>query len=94
MPLGCSGLVAIILAWLTRRSVSPAPGWIDSTGDNALDILEAQVVGSNRVFIFGEPYQGGDRLGMHNIHYNQGDPPCPQVYGKMVVPLSNALIAN
>lgn len=48
---------------------------IDSTGDNALNVLEAQVVGSTHIFIFGEPYMGGDRLGMHNIHYNQGDPP-------------------
>lgn len=45
---------------------------IDSTGDNALNVLEAQVVGSTHIFIFGEPYMGGDRLGMHNIHYNQG----------------------
>jgi hypothetical protein len=75
VPLGCSGIVARVLDWLTGRPVRPTPGWIDSTGDNALNVLEAQVVGSTHIFIFGEPYMGGDRLGMHNIHYNQGDPP-------------------
>jgi hypothetical protein len=50
----------------------PAP-WIDSTGDNALDELEAHLTGSARVYVFGEPYTHG--LGVHNAHQNQGDPP-------------------
>ncbi len=76
-PLGCSGIVGVLLAWLAGRPTIPAPVWIDSTGDNALNRLEAQVVGSTHVFVFGEPYRRGDRLGMHNIHYSQGDPPGP-----------------
>jgi uncharacterized protein YukJ len=47
--------------------------WTASTGDNALDQLEAQVVGSSRVFVFGAPYTTG--LGVHDVHMNQGDPP-------------------
>ena len=31
--------------------------------------------GAVRIYIFGEPYTSG--LGVHNVHYNQGDPPGP-----------------
>src|SRR5262249_53577308 len=47
----------------------------DSTGDNALAVLRDNLVGSQRVFIFGERYVDPDMSGMHNVHYNQGDPP-------------------
>jgi hypothetical protein len=49
--------------------------WTDSTGDNALAVLHDALVGSHRVFIFGERYVDPRMSGMHNIHYNQGDPP-------------------
>ena len=49
--------------------------WIDSTGDNALNALETQLLGSVRVFVFGAPATNG--LGVHDIHLNQGDPPGP-----------------
>jgi len=55
----------------------PPGTWIDSSGDNALNEIGAQLSGALRVFIFGEPYLGGNRLGVHNIHMNQGDPPGP-----------------
>lgn len=47
--------------------------WIDSTGDNALNALEACLNGCTRVFVYGAPYTSG--LGVHDIHMNQGDPP-------------------
>lgn len=47
--------------------------WIDSTGDNALNELEAHLTGCARVFVFGAPYTTG--LGVHDVHMNQGDPP-------------------
>jgi uncharacterized protein YukJ len=47
--------------------------WIDSTGDNALNVLEARLSASTRVFVFGAPYTSG--RGVHDIHMNQGDPP-------------------
>lgn len=47
--------------------------WIDSTGDNALNELEANLIGCTRVFVFGAPYTSG--LGVHDVHMNQGDPP-------------------
>jgi uncharacterized protein YukJ len=66
-PVGCiPGVIIAILEAL----ISP---WTNSTGDNALDVLEAQLVGSTRVFVFGAPYTTG--LGVHDIHMNQGDPP-------------------
>lgn len=49
--------------------------WVSSDGDNALDVLEALFAGATRIYIFGEPYTTG--LGVHNVHYNQGDPPGP-----------------
>lgn len=51
----------------------PRPGWVSSTADQALDRLEARLTGCRRVFVFGAPYGSG--LGVHDIHYNQGDPP-------------------
>ncbi len=61
----------------TSTGAAGAAGWIDSVGENMLAALEARVTGSARLFVFGEPYLGGDRLGMHNIHQVQGDPPGP-----------------
>lgn len=49
--------------------------WVASDGDNALDVLEPLVQNAARIYIFGEPYTSG--LGVHNVHYNQGDPPGP-----------------
>jgi hypothetical protein len=58
------------LPWvrLRRRSFP----WVASDGDNALDVLEPLVQNAERIYIFGEPYTTG--LGVHNVHYNQGDP--------------------
>jgi uncharacterized protein YukJ len=52
-----------------------ASPWRYSTGENALNVLETQLSGSTRVFVFGAPYGRG--LGVHDIHMNQGDPPGP-----------------
>ena len=70
------GLLAILhrlfrWRWLRWRSFP----WVTSDGDNALDVLEPLVHGAVRIYIFGEPYTSG--LGVHNVHYNQGDPPGP-----------------
>jgi Uncharacterized conserved protein (DUF2278) len=47
--------------------------WTESTGDNALNILESLLTVGGRVFVFGAPYTTG--RGVHDIHMNQGDPP-------------------
>jgi len=61
------------LHWLPLRWRSFA--WVMSDGDNALDVLEPLVQRAARIYIFGEPFTTG--LGVHNVHYNQGDPPGP-----------------
>lgn len=72
--IGCMTLIpSPLLSLLVRILEALLSRWIDSTGDNALNVLETQLTGSTRVFIFGAPYTTG--LGVHDIHMNQGDPP-------------------
>jgi Uncharacterized conserved protein (DUF2278) len=61
-------LIGRFLRWLE----SLRNPWIDSTGDDALNALETQLLGSVRVFVFGAPSTTG--LGVHDIHLNQGNP--------------------
>lgn len=53
--------------------------WNASTGDAALDLLQASLPGSHRVYIFGQHYHTGG-LGVHDVHMNQGDPAGSQWY--------------
>jgi Uncharacterized conserved protein (DUF2278) len=55
-------LIGRFLRWLESLRTS----WIDSTGDNALNALETQLLGSVRVFVFGAPSATGlgDRSSM------------------------------
>jgi hypothetical protein len=48
-------LVGRFLRWLEGLR-NP---WVDSSGDNALNALETQLLGSVRVFVFGAPYTSG-----------------------------------
>jgi hypothetical protein len=61
-------LIGRFLRWLE----SLRNPWVDSAGDNALNALETQLLGSVRVFVFGAPASNG--LSVHDIHLNQGDP--------------------
>lgn len=72
---GCVTVRALdpVLSWLSNLWRSTDSGWIDSTGDNALDVLDAKLTGSIKLFVFGAPYTTG--LGVHDVHMNQGDPP-------------------
>jgi hypothetical protein len=49
--------------------------WVQSDGNNALNVLEALLPNATRIYLFGEPFTSG--LGVHNVHMNQGDPPGP-----------------
>jgi Uncharacterized conserved protein (DUF2278) len=51
--------------------------WEDNPGSGGLDVLEMLLEQSERLFVFGEPFRKHRRHGMHNIHFNQGDPPGP-----------------
>lgn len=71
---GCISVVASPLIDLFNAIArSPRFGWVDSSADNALDLLEQRLTGCKRVFAFGAPYDTG--RGVHDIHMNQGDPP-------------------
>ncbi|MFG1643337.1 DUF2278 family protein [Amycolatopsis sp. NPDC049252] len=71
---GCLTLIAGPLAALVTTILrSPRFGWVESTADNALNLLEQRLTGCRRVHVFGAPYTHGP--GVHDIHYNQGDPP-------------------
>ena len=54
---------------------SPRFGWVESTADDALTLLEQRLAGCARVYVLGAPCTRG--LGVHDIHFNQGDPPGP-----------------
>ena len=63
------------------RQDPPNP-WQKNTGTEALDVLEKIVQGVNvdKVFVFGSRYINQEQnppQGMHDIHYNQGDPVGP-----------------
>jgi hypothetical protein len=50
--------------------------WLTSDGSNALAALEAVVAHAREVWVFGAMFQTGPRgPGVHDVHYNQGDPP-------------------
>ncbi|GAS89492.1 DUF2278 family protein [Mycolicibacterium brisbanense] len=71
---GCVGFVASPLIDLANAILrSPRFGWVESTADNALNLLEERLSHSRRLYVFGRPYTNG--LGVHDIHMNQGDPP-------------------
>lgn len=71
--IGCIPIIfSPLINLLIKILEAIASAWIDSTGDNALNVLETQLTGSTRVFVFGAPYNTG--LGVHDVHMNQGDP--------------------
>ena len=47
--------------------------WWRENGINLVKLMEYYLERVERLYVFGEPYTDG-RLGMHNIHMNQGDP--------------------
>jgi hypothetical protein len=62
-------LIGRLLRWLEGLR----DPWTESTGDNALNALETQLLGSVRLLVFGAPASSG--LCVHDIHMNQGNPP-------------------
>ena len=66
-----------VAAWPSaRRPIRPLyrlRPWIPSDGNNALLALEAVLVGTPKVYVFGDRFGGTDQ-GVHDVHQNQGDP--------------------
>ena len=71
---GCLTVIASpIIDFLNALLRSLFEAWTDSTGDNALDVMDSLLTVGGKVFVFGAPYTTGK--GVHDIHLNQGDPP-------------------
>jgi hypothetical protein len=74
LPLGCAALFLGILNWLTGKNNQV---WTKNTGEEALNVLEPMVESGDidKVYVFGARFEHEPPFGMHDIHYNQGDPP-------------------
>jgi hypothetical protein len=77
LPMGCLAIWYFILNGLTHENNQV---WVVNNGTDALDLLQALVTAEDivKVYVFGERYDNAEQnppQGMHNIHYNQGDPP-------------------
>jgi uncharacterized protein YukJ len=71
---GCLTLVYSPLAEAINQLLQrESERWTESTGDNALNILESLLTVGGKIYVFGAPYTSG--RGVHDIHMNQGDPP-------------------
>ncbi|MGC1378076.1 MAG: DUF2278 family protein [Anaerolineales bacterium] len=66
------GCLAVILTFMNSIFGTQEQEWNTVTGSEAGDALIAMVQNSNKVYVFGAPYQTGN--GMHDVHCNQGDP--------------------
>ncbi|MFT3909659.1 MAG: DUF2278 family protein [Ferruginibacter sp.] len=70
---GCVAFVITLFNAIFKRNDQL---WATDTGENVLNDLEALVNKSERIYVFGAPFTDGSP-GLHDIHYNQGDPPGP-----------------
>ncbi|TCC28893.1 DUF2278 family protein [Kribbella speibonae] len=54
---GSGGCVSVVyspfVAWINAILRSPRFGWVDSSADKALDLLEQRLLGCERVYVFG-----------------------------------------
>lgn len=73
---GCLTVIASpIIDFFNALLRSLFEAWTDSTGDNALDVMDSLLTVGGKVYVFGAPYTTGK--GVHDIHMNQGDPAGP-----------------
>jgi hypothetical protein len=63
---------AAIISWLSW--IRWHPTWSKGRGTDALLALEGVIDNGKRFYVFGEPFANGSRVGVHNVHQNQGDP--------------------
>ncbi|MEA2895475.1 MAG: hypothetical protein QOJ84_1090 [Bradyrhizobium sp.] len=76
LPLGSAPLVTGLVNLITGRNNQV---WVRNNGEAALNVLEPMMEASkiDKVYVFGARFEREPPLGMHDIHYNQGDPPGP-----------------
>jgi hypothetical protein len=77
LPMGCLALWYLLLNGFTHENNQV---WVVNTGTEAMDVLQSVVTAPDvvKVFIFGARYDNPEQSppqGMHDVHYNQGDPP-------------------
>lgn len=76
---GCLALIVGVFNSLLGRHDAV---WHNVTGDEAGNALVGIVTGSQRVYVFGAPYDDPVPVpGMHDVHMNQGDPVDSQFHG-------------
>ena len=77
LPLGC---LAVVLGFLNLLDKGNRHVWENNVGSSALNTLEQILTASDitRVYVFGAHYVNQSQnppQGLHDVHYNQGDPP-------------------
>ena len=79
LPLGCAALVLGFLNLITHQNNQV---WTKNNGEDALNVLEPMMEAGDidKVYVFGARFDNAAQTppqGMHDVHYNQGDPPGP-----------------
>jgi Uncharacterized conserved protein (DUF2278) len=72
------GCLSLIFIFINNIFGSNERVWKTNVGNDVLNILRDLVTGSSRIYVFGAPFTSGH--GMHDVHYNQGDPAGSQWY--------------
>ncbi len=71
---GCMTIIfSPLVQWINSMLRTAYEAWTESTGDNALNLMDSLLTIGGKVYVFGAPYTTG--RGVHDIHMNQGDPP-------------------
>jgi Uncharacterized conserved protein (DUF2278) len=70
VPHGCVTFIFSPIAALLGSRLRPT--WQQNVGGSALNRLEMFIAGSQKLYVFGAPFDEGN--GMHDVHMNQGDP--------------------
>jgi hypothetical protein len=79
VPMGCAEILFSFLNIILKTKMKV---WTTNVGTDALDHLESMMLQGDlqKVYVFGARYDNASQTppqGMHDIHYNQGDPPGP-----------------
>jgi hypothetical protein len=73
LPLGLTASVLHFFGLARQNNQA----WTQNNGEEALNVLEPMVkaAGVAKIYVFGARFVHEPPVGLHDIHYNQGDPP-------------------
>jgi hypothetical protein len=76
VPLGAAPLLPGLMNLVTGSNNQV---WVRNNGEEALNVLEPMMEASkiDKVYVFGARFEREPPFGLHDVHYNQGDPPGP-----------------